>query len=122
MKYLLSVLTLLLAPAVTFAVGAGEPPALGGFNSIATGFSGIINILVPVMISLAFIYFAWGVIKYVLAKDPEKQKEARGTIVWGVISITVIVGVWGISNFLLEQFDIDTEVNNINVPRVQLNP
>lgn len=114
MKYLLTLLALAL-PAVVSAQAA-----LGGFMSIVFAMGNIISALVPLMISLAFVVFAWGIIRYVLAKDPEAQKEAKGTIVWGIIAITAIVGVWAIAYFLLGQVGVNQgDVVDIVIPGIQ---
>lgn len=114
MKYLLSILFLMLP--VAFA----SAQALDGFVNITEGIAEIVAILVPLVVSLSFIVFVWGIIQYLLAKDPESQSKAKGYIVWSVVAMAVIAGVWGISNFLLGNLGIDpNDSNNINIPNVR---
>jgi hypothetical protein len=63
--------------------------------------------LVPLIIGIAVIYFLFGVLKYVVAKDSDSQKEARSIMVMGIIVLFVMVSVWGLVNILQDTFDID---------------
>jgi len=51
----------------------------------------------PVLITVALIYFVWGVLKYITGgSDEKKRSEARQTMIYGVIGLFVIVSVWGL--------------------------
>jgi hypothetical protein len=53
--------------------------------------------LVQIAVTLAVIYFMWGVVQYVLASGSvEERKKSKQTILWGLIAIFVIIGVWNI--------------------------
>ncbi len=53
--------------------------------------------LIQIAITLALIYFMWGVVQYVLSSDSaEERKKSKQVMFWGVIGIFVIVSVWGI--------------------------
>ncbi len=53
--------------------------------------------LIQVAITLALVYFMWGVVQYVLSSDSaEERKKSKQVMLWGVISMFVIVSVWGI--------------------------
>lgn len=76
----------------------------------------ILNIVVPILITLGIIYFIAGVIKYVTAKDEDAQKEGRTMIISGIIGLFVIVSIWGLIRFLgtatgVDQGYIDCVVN-----------
>lgn|SRR3989344_4704327 len=60
----------------------------------------VLNLIIPILITLGIIYFIWGVIQYVTAKDEDKQKEARSTMIYGIIGLFVIVSIWGLIRFL----------------------
>ncbi|MAG12739.1 hypothetical protein CL630_02930 [bacterium] len=82
------------------------------FTNILTKVKNILDLVVPIVITLALIYFIWGVAQYVTAKDDDKKAEARDTMIYGTIGLFVIVSVWGIV-MLLQQF---TGVQPINTP------
>ena len=53
--------------------------------------------LITTAISLAVLYFMWGVLQYVLAADSvEERKKSRDVILWGVFAIFIIVSMWAI--------------------------
>ncbi len=77
-----------------------------GFNpfaNILVKVKDILNLIVPIVITLALIYFIWGVAQYVTAKDDDKKAEARDTMIYGTVGLFVIVSVWGIV-VLIQQF------------------
>lgn len=59
-----------------------------------------LDLLVPVVITLALIYFIWGIIQYVIAQSEENKNDAKTHIIYGVIAMFVIVSIWGITNFI----------------------
>jgi len=60
------------------------------------------NYLVPLIISLALIYFLWGVAKYIQKPD----EKGREMILWGLIGLFVMVSVWGLVNLLGGTFNL----------------
>lgn len=62
----------------------------------------------PVIISLAILFFLWGLTRYILKTDDvEGRKGARSMMTWGVIIIFVMVSLWGLVNFLDGLFGLD---------------
>jgi len=51
---------------------------------------------IPVLITVAVIYFIWSVIQYTLTSDEESKKKAKGGIIQGLIGLFVILSFWGI--------------------------
>jgi len=72
-------------------IGSGQT-ATGVLNIVAN----ILNVLIPILITLGVIYLIWGVITYITAKDEEKKKEARGVMISGAIGLFFILAIWGI--------------------------
>jgi uncharacterized membrane protein YidH (DUF202 family) len=78
-------------------------PALASAQSVFSLLelvSDLVEATVPVIIGLAVLVFVFGILKYVVAKSPEDQKEARGVILWGIIILFVMVSIWGLVNLL----------------------
>jgi len=69
--------------------------------------SKLLNTVIPILITLAMIYFIWGVIQYVTAKDEEKQKEARSVMINGIIGLFAIVAIWGLVALISKTFGVD---------------
>jgi len=94
MKKIIYIAGLSMFPMVAFA-------ALENVQDIVDGLADIVDALVPIVFVLAFVYFFYGVAKYVTsAGDEEAQKSARGIMMYGVIGIFVIASIWGIVFFL----------------------
>ncbi|MEK7179347.1 MAG: pilin [Patescibacteria group bacterium] len=110
MRYLPTSIGLLAFPLL---VAAQNP-----FLTVIEKTTAIVNAIVPLVITLALIYFIWGVAKYITAKDDEKKEEARNVMVYGVIGLFFIVSVWGIVA-LLQQFTGVQQQTTIPLPKVQ---
>ena len=82
------------------------------FLTILTKTKQLLDAVVPIVITLALIYFVYGVAKYMTAKDEEQQAEARNVMIYGTIGLFFIVSVWGIV-LLLQQF---TGVQPVQTP------
>lgn len=101
-------------PSTTSSSGGG----LGGsiipvINDIIT----IVGALVPFMLTLAVLYFLWGLAKFVLAAGDEGARESgRSIMIWGVIAITVMVSLWGLVALLQEIFSVDASASYVAPP------
>ena len=71
------------------------PDTYGGLVDMVVGF---INILIPAMFALFFVYLVWKMIdSWVLhAGDPAKVAEGKMFAVTAVIVLVVMISVWGI--------------------------
>jgi hypothetical protein len=70
----------------------------------------IINPLLLLMFSVAFLYFMWGVFSYIKDQDNEKTRGAsRDKIMYGLIGLVMMVAVFGIWNMLLRTFGVNTQ-------------
>lgn len=63
-------------------------------------------VLVPLVFSLAFIVFLWGIFNFFIAggADEEKREKGKQFMVWGLIGFFVMVSVWGIVNLMVGTF------------------
>lgn len=57
------------------------------------------SVLVPVLIAIAFITFLWGVYKYFIYEDNERE-EGKKFVLYGIIGFVIIVSVWGLVNMV----------------------
>ena len=57
----------------------------------------IFNPLIMVFFFIAFIYFAFGIIKMLANPgDEQKRSEGKSHILWGIIGMTIMLTVYGI--------------------------
>jgi hypothetical protein len=56
--------------------------------------------LIGILVTLATIYVIWGIVQYVLSPDSvEERAKSRQVIIWGILSMFIIISVWGIIQF-----------------------
>ena len=88
-------------PLLALAQSGINPSVLGQYSS---GIIGVVNnMLVPVLMAIAFIVFLWGVYKYFIlgAADEKSRTEGRQFSLWGIIGFVIIVSLWGLVNLLM---------------------
>jgi hypothetical protein len=113
----LSGLVLSFSPVVAFAAVNGcRSGSSNGILFIVCAIGDILNVLVPILIVLAVIYFIWGVIKYVVSGDEEDKAKGRSMIIYGLIGLVVIVGMWGIVNMLIGTLGVTG--NSVTTPQL----
>ena len=66
----------------------------------------LLNSVIPVLIVLGVVYFIWGVVNYVIADSEEAKKAGKDRMIYGVIGLAVIVGVWGLVTIVVTTFDL----------------
>ena len=92
------------APVVAFAQTGGIID-MGGTNSsqlqgLLSIVRGVLNIVVPIVITLGVIYFIWAVIQYVTVKDEEERAKSKTHMIYGIIGLFVVVSIWGLIGFI----------------------
>ncbi|MDP2593233.1 MAG: hypothetical protein Q8P52_01115 [bacterium] len=79
----------------------------------------IINPLIIFMFALAMVFFLYGVLEFFLNQDNEEAKtNGKSHMIWGVIGLTIMLGVWTILGMIINTFnlkDIDVKDGNIKV-------
>ena len=67
----------------------------------------IINPIIVLLFVLAFAYFLFGVFQFILNQGNEEKKTAgKSHMLWGIVGITIMFGVWTILNIILATFNI----------------
>ena len=57
----------------------------------------ILNPLIGLAFTVAFVYFVWGVISFIHhSADATKRKEGLEHIVWGLVGLAIMVSVYGL--------------------------
>ena len=65
--------------------------------SLIGAVAGIIGALVPILVTLALAVFLWGLVKYLWGSGSEPDiKGAKQLMKWGLVTLFVMVSVWGI--------------------------
>lgn len=106
-----------LAPVATFAASLGGCISNDGtLSGLMCKIDQLLNAVVPVLISLAVVYFVWGIVSYMFGSDEEAKKQGRNRIIYGIIGLAVIVSMWGLVRILTKTFSVDNAGQSITLP------
>ena len=111
-----------LAQLVTTGSTSQCDPTLNSSGTLFTllcRFGQLLNSIVPVLIALGVVYFVWGVISYVVSNDEEAKQKGRNRIIYGVIGLAVIIGLWGLVNLLRNTFGLNNQ-QGVTLPTVPI--
>jgi len=76
--------------------------------SVLDNVSSLLNGILGLLITLAIVVFFWGLVKYIAqAGNPQAKSEGLRLITYGIISIFVMVSIWGIIALLQNTVGID---------------
>lgn len=78
--------------------------AVNDFGSLVALFIGMIKTLVPLIVGLTLLYFMWGIFQLVVSNSEDSRKEAVGVITYGVVSLFVMISIWGLVSILTSTF------------------
>ncbi len=74
-------------------------------STLASSVIGVLNALVMLIIGMAVFVFIVGVIRFVIsAGDDKTRSDGKQMIIWGTISIFVMVAVWGLVEIIRTTF------------------
>lgn len=74
----------------------------------------IINPLIIFLFALALVYFFYGVFEFIVNQNnDEKKTKGKSHMLWGVIGLTIMMGVWAILGIIL---------NTLGITPSQINP
>jgi hypothetical protein len=104
------------SPNSTFSCSLGTNPKI---QNLFDYISCIINLsVIPLVFSLAFMLFVYGVVQYVLNDtDGAKREKGKQFMIWGIIALTVMVSTWGLVRVLGSSFGLNTSF----IPKVSPN-
>jgi len=89
-----------------FAQGTGGTGS-STLDSLIQKIINLINLLIPILVGIAVIYFIWGIIKFMSAGgNEEKLREGKRHIVFGLLGLAIIMGVWGFVGIICQFFGI----------------
>lgn len=68
----------------------------------------IVKSVIPLIFALAIAMFLWGVVQFTIKDSEEAKDKGRNLMVWGIIALTVMVGVWGLVDIVGRTFNVNT--------------
>ena len=107
-------------PLLAFAqTGFATGSTLG---SILVTVKRLMDLLIPIFITLGLLFFLYGLAEYVMASgEEEKVKEGRNKMIYGVVALFVMVSVWGLVGVVSRTFQVPIGVEGTlpGVPTIQ---
>jgi ABC-type nickel/cobalt efflux system permease component RcnA len=64
----------------------------------------LIKSLIPLIVALTLLVFIWGIFQLVKSNSADSREEAISIITYGIISLFVMVSVWGLVSILTSTF------------------
>ena len=93
----------------------GSDPTAGKVGLFMSGVLNFINdILLPLILGLAFLMFVWGVFKFFIlgGSDEEQQTKGRSLMIYAVAGFVLILAFYGIINVITNGLGLDD--SNLN--------
>jgi hypothetical protein len=111
--------SLLLLPAFAFAQPRSNFGEIGGTVITFIGF--LNNILVPLVFSIAFLIFIWGMVKFFIigGASQEGRDQGKQLALWSVAGFVLIVSLWGLVNVTVAALNFGSERPN-TVPSIPI--
>ncbi len=98
-----------LLPMVSLAQIFDSSGYLGGGSGLFGTFATIVGILLPAMIGLVVIGFAYGLFIYVKG-GAEDQAKGKSVMFWGALAVVILLSIYGIAGLVQDITGADSGV------------
>lgn len=101
---------------VAYAAGESLDTFIHNVNKL------IINPLIVLLFALALAYFLWGVFQFISNQENEEKKTTgKSHMIYGLIGVAIMIGVWTILSILMNTLNISTSEIDPQSGKVELN-
>ena len=115
MKKFIILTGLILLPSITLAVDFNL--AGSTFKEIILYVVGIVNSTIPILVSVAFIVFFWGLSKFIIGADNDQEvKKGKEFMLWGILALFILISVRTILGLMSNEFDFGSTVKTPFLP------
>jgi uncharacterized membrane protein YidH (DUF202 family) len=80
----------------------------------------IINPLIIFLFALAIVYFLYGIFEFISnGENEEKKTTGKSHMIWGIVGIVIMMGVFTILNMIISTFNIqgvNPNTGQVNLP------
>jgi hypothetical protein len=104
LKFIPVVSLLALTPLVAHAQFFDRCYGIVGLSYMLCKVSGLLNSAIPVLVALGVVYTVWGIVRYFIGDSEEAKTKGKDSIIYGIIGLAVIVGLWGLVVLVLDTF------------------
>ncbi|MFA6095099.1 MAG: hypothetical protein WC757_04435 [Candidatus Paceibacterota bacterium] len=107
-------LSSVLAYALPMVAGAQIAQDVSSIDGLVDMVKNAIGVIVPLLISLAVLFFLWGVFQYIRG-DAAAKAEGAKNMIWGIVGIFVMVSVWGLVGVLSGTFGLNNDAADVEI-------
>ncbi|MBX4199131.1 hypothetical protein KW800_02585 [Candidatus Parcubacteria bacterium] len=95
-----------------------------GLSAFMTTVAGWVGTALPIVVGLALLGFFWGLMKFIFnAGNEEAKEEGKKIMIYGIVTLFVMVAVWGLVKFVASSLGIGTGGSSGSLPTVPgINP
>lgn len=94
---------------------------MNGLRELIINIGELVSLSLPIVLGLALLGFFWGLAMYIFHAGDESQIEKGKNIMkWGIVSLFIMVSIWGIIEFIQDDLLGDSGDTNIGV--IQIDP
>ena len=81
----------------------------------------LLNELIPLLMAAALVVFFWGLVQYIRSSGEGEHAVGRNIMIAGIVSLFVMVSVWGLVRFLQSTLGINggASITPPSVPQLQ---
>ena len=77
----------------------------------------IIDVSIPIVVSLAILAFFWGLVRYIWSQGGEGKIEAKKVMLYSLVAVFIMVSLYGIIALAQSTFGVSGK-GNFTAPRV----
>lgn len=110
--YKISLLASLFLPVATFAQPLNKTSGL-----LESAKDIVTKVLIPLVFTLALLFFFWGVAKYIWTQGDSKE-DGKKIMIWGIVALFVMSSVWGLVAFLQSELLGGPGTNTVPIPTI----
>ncbi len=74
--------------------------AATNLQSLVAEAGSLLNALIPLLMAAALVVFFWGLVQYIRSAGEGEHAVGRNIMIAGIVSLFVMVSVWGLVRFL----------------------
>ena len=115
---LLGLLFTFVTPFIASAQIAKDGTAGADLGKFYTGLTGFLNVIVPFILGIAFLFFVWGVFQYFIVggHSDEAQETGKTYIFSALIGFVIILSFWGLVNLAVSGLGTEKGNDKITAP------
>lgn len=86
--------------------------AASSLGGVIDAMSNVLITTLPLFLGIAVLVFFWGLVKFITHAGDEKMlDEGKQLMIWGMISIFVMVALWSIIAYFQSELGLDTGIS-----------